>query len=126
MAAHLPCAPVRRGALAFSALSSLFLVPASADSELVVTSITNDGKLTFEDQGATGTNFYGVEWSNDLSSWQDNWSSLEFLQTQDGAATTVNVPLFYRVTRLAEEATALPAPVSDTDYRNGGAIDGAK
>ncbi|MGK0186271.1 MAG: cytochrome c peroxidase [Verrucomicrobiales bacterium] len=96
---------------------------ALAQDGIVVSSLSHDGSLEFQDPLATGSNVYEVEWSSDLSEWRSSWSNLSSLHTINGESTTVNVPMFYRVKRVAESTTPLPAPVVESDFR---AIDPAR
>jgi ribonuclease Z len=72
------------------------LLPNPARGQFEITSFTQDGKLTWNDPGGTGTH-YAVQWSTSTLtnwySWQDAQARLSGL----GPTGSVFVPMFYRM-----------------------------
>ena len=92
---------------------ALFGVLAAATSlaqNVQITSFGNNGQLTWSNSYPNGT--YSVEWAGSLSggpAWQQDWLSLKSLAATS-PATTVTVPMFYRV-RCLTNGLFVPMPV---------------
>jgi cytochrome c peroxidase len=106
---------------------------ASADShgdqpELVITSLSKDGTLTWTDELDVPAG-YKVEWASQVDGeWSDNWSSLSLVRallTADQPEADVQVPMFYRVVKI-EGFESLPEAVDDSDFYDDSAATDAK
>lgn len=85
---------------------------ASGQNSVTVTAFQTSGRLTFS--SPTGTSA-AIEWASDpTSGWSRTWSSLASLPIT-AQATTVNVPMFYRVVCWSNQAGFLILPVDGLD-----------
>lgn len=78
-------------------LASFLIAQEGLAQQPVITSFQGNGQLTWTN--APGTNTFRVEWAGTLAGtniWKRNWWDLDYIPST-GTATTVTVPMFYRV-----------------------------
>ncbi len=82
-------------AAAFLWLVGSMTLPAPAENPPVIVSLSGNGWLSWTN--TPGVHGFAVQWAPNLSGpWSNDWHSLDSIVTT-GAATTVSVPMFYRV-----------------------------
>ena len=88
---------------------------ASAFGQAEVTAFGENGQISWDDPGGTGTH-YAVQWSTSgLSNWM-SWQDAEATLAGLGATGTAAVPMFYRV--VARDPMYDPAETYTYYYRN--------
>ncbi len=91
------------------ALAVCGLLLRAAGADLIITSFSGNGSLTWSN--AVPGRAYSIEWSPSLSEgpWHSDWEGLSALSAT-GATMTVRVPMFYRVRELPDMAAVPGGP----------------
>lgn len=94
-----------------------------AQEPLQITALHRNGELLFEDEPDIPSG-YQIQWAPTVQGpWYDSWENLSFLLKPAGdGSVSITVPMFYRVIRM-DSFAALPEPVVDEDYYDGGEPD---
>jgi len=71
-----------------------------------ITFFGKNGQLSWSDSDYTDW-LYTVEWSSDLARWTDSWKDLRLVSMTE-SAKTVQVPMFYRVSKIRRTERVLP------------------
>jgi len=82
-----------------AALAGIIVAPviALAGSNVVITSFSANGSLTFSPLHDSDNLFYSVEWSPAVEGpWKNNWGALSDMVCTSGEVS-VDVPMFYRI-----------------------------